>query len=69
MPKLKVTMKWNVSKNQWDLEREDNGLFINELYNCGSINDFFTGLDKQCIHCYEMTSRMLWIKERGEGCK
>lgn len=64
MGKLTITLKWNESKNQWDMEREDNGLFINEFYNCENLHGFFTDLDKSMVYCFEMTSRLLWQSQK-----
>ena len=66
MGKIKVTSTWNKLKNQWDLERESDGLFITELYNCENMQDFFDGLDKDMIYCHELESRLLWITQHDK---
>jgi hypothetical protein len=50
----RIVLEWNEVGDVWHMKKED-GIFIQEFFNCGNIHQFFQGLDKSKENKYLVT--------------
>lgn len=48
-----VKMIWIRDKNEWHMI-DDEGLFIQEFYNCKNFHTYFSDLDKEKVNLYRV---------------